>query len=275
MKKSDIHYPLLLPAAGLLTVFICLRYGSALTEILFPGRRGLWPGVLIRLPALILLCLFLHMLTGARVPAFAGRNAASVWKHSLPLLLMMFLLSSAGAVQYITNGGCVTPDRLARLPSAAVFCTLVGLTEEIAFRALLYEGFRSQLRDKRRAYRYSAVLTFLLFGAAHIIGFLSAPLSGDPLFFIALLLRFTETGLFGLIMLCLYAGSGSITACSAVHAVFDFTALLPALLFSENVNTARTLRYNPVSVILLAAVCAFLLILLLRLHRVTASEIRT
>ncbi|MDO5435227.1 MAG: CPBP family intramembrane metalloprotease [Clostridia bacterium] len=271
MKRSDIRYPLLFPAAGLLTVYICLHYGDALADILFPGSVTLWPGVLIRLPAAILLCVLFCRLTDIRPESFAGQNAASVWKHASPMLLMMFLLSSAETAEFIAGGAGIVPDRLTRLPAAAVFCLLVGLTEELAFRALPYESFRMRLSDDKRAYRYTAVMTFLLFGAAHIFG---EPLSADPLCFAALLLRFTETGLFGLIMLRLYAGSGGIIACSAVHAVFDLIALLPSLLFSETVNASGSARYDAVAVIILAAVSVFLFFLLLRLRTKMTSELR-
>ena len=93
-----------------------------------------------------------------------------------------------------------------------------GLFEELAFRAVLNDAIVRRFRTNPHVFVISAVVTSLLFGAAHIIG-------TEITNFTALLtavMKTISTGVIGLAFLLSYWKTRNIWAIGLVHGMYDF-----------------------------------------------------
>ena len=97
----------------------------------------------------------------------------------------------------------------------------VGLFEELAFRAVINDAIIYKFREKKYVFVLSAVVSSLVFGAAHIVGEFDAT---SAIAWGQAVAKTLESGVFGLALLILYWKTRNIWACGVAHGLFDFFA---------------------------------------------------
>ena len=110
------------------------------------------------------------------------------------------ILVGIGTVVDITSGQPLVSNWPVQILLSAFLCLFVGLYEETAYRAIINDALMEQFRDHKGVFKLIAVVSFLTFGAAHIIG---ADLS-TPMSVAMAVLKTVSAGAFGLILLFMY-----------------------------------------------------------------------
>ncbi|MEI4488194.1 CPBP family intramembrane glutamic endopeptidase [Frigidibacter sp. MR17.14] len=161
---------------------------------------------------LLLAPLFLILVTrvidfgdlGLRAPAL--RHLRLLW---LPLLYVAAIFAFAVALGLPTGR---------QVLFVLANCVLVGISEELMFRGVLFAGFR------RRFSPWPAVVAVtLLFGSVHILNaFITGSLTGA-------VMQAAAAGLSGLLFIALRVRTGSLILCIALHALWNFAAFMATL----------------------------------------------
>ncbi len=112
--------------------------------------------------------------------------------------------------------------------SVFLMFVFVGLFEEMAFRAVINDAIIYRFRDRKYVFVLSAVLSSLVFGAAHIVG---ADLS-ESWAIIQAIGKTIQAGVFGLAILFLYWKTRNIWACGIIHGVYDFLLSISDCIFN-------------------------------------------
>ncbi|MEI4471394.1 CPBP family intramembrane glutamic endopeptidase [Frigidibacter sp. MR17.24] len=175
---------------------------------------------------LVLAPLFLLLVTrlvdfgdlGFRAPAL--RHLRLLW---LPLIYIV-------AIFAIGVSAGLPPAR--QITFVALNVLLVGLSEELMFRGVLFAGLR------RRLSPWPAVIAVtLLFGSVHILNaFITGSLT-------AALMQALAASLSGFLFIALRIRTGSLTLCIALHALWNFAAFM-ATLAQGDIDPAEVARMS-------------------------------
>ena len=96
----------------------------------------------------------------------------------------------------------------------------VGQFEELAFRAVINDAIIYKFRNWKYVFVLSAVVTSIVFGAVHVVGFEAT----SYLAWLQAIGKTLSAGVLGLALLILYWKTRNIWACGIVHGLYDFLA---------------------------------------------------
>ena len=173
----------------------------------------------------------------------------------LPALILLALFSLA-VVQ-----GLPAPGLMALL---LVNCLMVGFSEEVMFRGVLYRGLRARLRI------WPAILfTTAAFGAVHV---LNALLTGA---FLIALFQAVFAACTGLLLMARTLRTGSLWVAILLHALWDWVTLVLALGAAANGQmqgmpsgrAAAEAAFSPLTLVIVLPNLLYALWLLRRIHR--------
>ncbi len=102
----------------------------------------------------------------------------------------------------------------------------VGLFEELLFRAIINDSIIYQFRNCKGVFVLSAVVSFLVFGAVHIVPAVLAGSVYDTNTALQAVMKTVQTGVLGLTLLVMYWKSRNIWACAVLHGIYDFLLAL-------------------------------------------------
>ncbi|MDO5435301.1 MAG: CPBP family intramembrane metalloprotease [Clostridia bacterium] len=218
--------------AHLALLILLLLAGFLYARTGFGG--GLWEETAIRVvfSAAMIFCLY----------TISGTEHLKWKKGAVKTALKMCaaLLIFAGAVTCLS---LTAPDRgkpasvTDGLLPGTLFCLTVGIFEETAYRAVIYDGIGGFLNHGRKTYTVSAIVTFFVFGVSHVLNELTDPaMYADPALLLQMALKIVQTGIIGLIMMLIYARTGTVWAPAAAHALYDLLLSLPQLLTEAGVS---------------------------------------
>ena len=106
----------------------------------------------------------------------------------------------------------------------------------MAFRAVINDAIIYAFRDKKYVFVLSAVVSSVVFGAAHVIGFdVSSGLAWAQA-----VGKTASAGIFGLVLLFLYWKTRNIWACGVVHGVYDFMISFGSGIYDTTQETHHT-----------------------------------
>lgn len=168
--------------------------GLALCLILFLGRRDLLSCNLGTLPRALL------------------------W--SLPCLLTAL----ANFPFFALASGAAHVSRTELIPLFALYCLLVGISEELLFRAVAHRYIREKLARKRGGYPLAVFLSSAFFGLWHLLNLIGGAGVG------ATLLQVGYTFLIGGMLAVTLDQTGNVWLCAFLHALFDTGGMLVAFL---------------------------------------------
>lgn len=169
-------------------------------------------------------------------PSFEGFGYGLV--RCIYILIFAALLSLSSLSGDLAEGTPISENLAMNLPLFALLCLSIGVFEEVLFRGLLFGAFLARWGGTRKGILFAALLSSLIFGVAHIVQYV---FSGDvsSLASIAQAVGKTvQTGVIGFLFAALYVKTRSLAPIAIGHALFDFIAEFPDVLFSSKVSAS-------------------------------------
>ena len=200
-------HPLITATIAIVYVMVCLK--SIKTEGHFQGflLRTLFTGSAI---------FFLYQISGDKTLTASYNDTWYVIKVGIGFWVMAIPL---GIIGLMANSDQPVWDNIPlHIVITLLFYLSVGLFEEMTFRALVNDAIIYQFRDKKHVFIWSALISSLVFGAVHVVGFNF----GSFIEIAQGIGKTLQAGVFGLSLLFLYWKTRNIWACGVVHGIYDF-----------------------------------------------------
>lgn len=174
------------------------------------------------------------MLGGAR--AFVPRSDAHgmAW-HLYGWSVVVSLGLCAAELIYATFTATPVVDGWQQQLVWTIACMLlVGLSEELMFRGLLFSGLLARFGTTKRGILGCVMATALIFGLAHID--LATLNVHDPSQLVQAVLKVLQTGIAGLALATSVASGSGLLWPAALHATDNLLLFIPAALFDPNIS---------------------------------------
>ena len=208
MKKS----PLITAALCIVYVVVCFKTVHTDTNFQFFIVRTMLCGAV---------CFFLYQISGDKTLTSCYVSTGYVILNSMGFLVMSFIMGSVLLLSNIEEQVPLNDNPVLGLIIVFLMFISVGLFEELAFRAVINDAIIYKFREKKYVFVLSAVVSSLVFGAAHIVGEFDAT---SAIAWGQAVAKTLESGVFGLALLILYWKTRNIWACGVAHGLFDFFA---------------------------------------------------
>ena len=205
------RHPLITAAIAITYAILCLKCVPAETDFqVFLVRTMLCGAV----------CFFLYQISGDKTLASCYVSTGYVIKNAIGFLLMSLIMGSVLLISNIEEKVPLKENPILGFIIIFLMFISVGLFEELAFRAVINDAIIYKFREKKYVFVLSAVVSSLVFGAAHVLGFDPS----SPVAWGQAVAKTLESGVFGLALLILYWKTRNIWACGLAHGLFDFFA---------------------------------------------------
>ena len=224
MKRS----PLITAVLCIVYVVVCFRTIPTETNFQFFIVRTMLCGAV---------CFFLYQISGDKTLTSCYVSTGYVIKNSIGFLLMSLIMGSLLLISNIEDQIPMQDNPVLEFIIVFLMFIFVGLFEELAFRAVINDAIIYKFRDKKYVFVLSAVVSSLVFGAAHIIGEFDAT---SAIAWGQAIAKTLESGVFGLALLILYWKTRNIWACGVAHGLFDFFAGYTEGLFVQAKNSGSS-----------------------------------
>ena len=208
MKRS----PLITAALCIIYVVVCFRSVPTETDFQFFLVRTMLCGAV---------CFFLYQISGDKTRASCYISTGYVIKNSIGFLVMSLIMGSVLLLSNINDKVPLKDNPVLGFIIIFLMFISVGLFEELAFRAVINDAIIYKFREKKYVFVLSAVVSSVVFGAAHIVGEFDAT---SAVAWGQAVAKTLESGVFGLALLILYWKTRNIWACGVTHGLFDFFA---------------------------------------------------
>ena len=208
MKKS----PLI--TAALCTVYVVVCFKTVYTDTNFQF-------FIVRTMLCGAVCFFLYQISGDKTLTSCYVSTGYVILNSMGFLVMSLIMGSLLLLSNIEEQVPLNDNPVLGLIIVFLMFISVGLFEELAFRAVINDAIIYKFREKKYVFVLSAVVSSLVFGAAHIVGEFDAT---SAIAWGQAVAKTLESGVFGLALLILYWKTRNIWACGVAHGLFDFFA---------------------------------------------------
>ncbi len=208
MKRS----PLITAALCIVYVVVCFKSVPTETNFQFFIVRTMLCGAV---------CFFLYQISGDKTLTSSYVSTGYVIKNSIWFLLMSLIMGTVLMISNIEEQTPLMDNPVFEFIIVFLMFISVGLFEELAFRAVINDAIIYKFRKKKYVFALSAVVSSLVFGAAHIIGEFDAT---SAIAWGQAIAKTLESGVFGLALLILYWKTRNIWACGVAHGLFDFFA---------------------------------------------------
>ena len=207
MKRS----PLITAALCIVYVVVCFKTVPTETNFQFFIVRTMLCGAV---------CFFLYQISGDKTLASCYVSTEYVIKNTLGFLVMSLIMGSVLLISDLEEKVPLKENPVLGLIIIFLMFISVGLFEELAFRAVINDAIIYKFREKKYVFILSAVVSSLVFGAVHVLGFNPS----SPVAWGQAVAKTLEAGVFGLALLILYWKTRNIWACGVAHGLFDFFA---------------------------------------------------
>ncbi len=223
MKRS----PLITAALCIVYVVVCFKTVHTETNFQFFIVRTMLCGAV---------CFFLYQISGDKTLASCYVSTEYVIKNTIGFLVMSLIMGSVLLISNIEEKVPLKENPILGFIIIFLMFIAMGLFEELAFRAVINDAIIYKFREKKYVFVLSAVVSSLVFGAVHVLGF--DPTS--PIAWGQAVAKTLESGVFGLALLILYWKTRNIWACGVAHGLFDFFAGFTEGLFAPVTNSGSS-----------------------------------
>lgn len=205
LKKS----PIITATICIIYVIICFKSIKTDTNFQFFIVRTMLCGAV---------CFFLYQISGDKALTNCDNSTGYVLKYCLGFLILSALFGSILIFAHIEEKTPFVANPLKEIIIVFLMYMSVGLFEELAFRAVINDAIIYKFRNWKYVFVLSAIVSSIVFGAVHIIGFdMSSPTAWGQA-----IGKTAEAGLFGFGLLILYWKTRNIWACAIAHGLNDF-----------------------------------------------------
>ena len=209
LKRS----PIITAVLAIIYIMVCLKTVETSTHFQTFIVRTMLCGAV---------CFFLYQISGDKTLAASYNSTGYVVKTSSAFLVLAAVF---GIFSLVMSLGTGLPMR-ENIPKEILILFLmfisVGLFEELAFRAVINDAIIYKFRNWKYVFVLSAVVSSIVFGAAHVLGFDVT----SRLAWMQAVGKTLSAGVFGLALLIMYWKTRNIWACGVVHGLYDFLAAI-------------------------------------------------
>ena len=216
MLKKYIEF---MKRSPLITAALCIVYVVVCFNAV-PGESN-FQFFIIRTMLCGAVCFFLYQISGDKTLASCYVSTGYVIVNSIGFLVMSLIMGSVLLISGIEDQVPLKDNPVLEIIIVFLMFMSVGLFEELAFRAVINDAIIYKFREKKYVFVLSAVVSSVVFGAAHIVGEFDVT---SPVAWGQAVGKTMETGVFGLALLILYWKTRNIWACGVTHGLFDFFA---------------------------------------------------
>ena len=172
-------------------------------------------------------CLGVCIMGGERMLLPDRASLLYAWKEGWWVVAVSLILALLEAVSTIVEGETLfTSGWLLRSLGVLALCLGVGVSEEAAFRGLLFEGMLDATGKHKRGIVAAAVVSSLLFGMAHVVGSFDFRNALDVAQGV---LKTVQTGTYGFFLAALVLKTRKLWGAVLLHALDDFLLMLPSV----------------------------------------------
>ena len=216
MLKKYIEF---MKRSPLITAALCIVYVVVCFNAV-PGESN-FQFFIIRTMLCGAVCFFLYQISGDKTLTSSYVSTGYVIKNSIGFLIMSLIMGTVLLFSSIEEQVPLNDNPVLEIIIVFLMFMSVGLFEELAFRAVINDAIIYKFREKKYVFVLSAVVSSVVFGAAHIVGEFDVT---SPVAWGQAVGKTMETGVFGLALLILYWKTRNIWACGVTHGLFDFLA---------------------------------------------------
>lgn len=214
MLKKYIEF---MKRSPLITAALCIVYVVVCFNAV-PGESN-FQFFIIRTMLCGAVCFFLYQISGDKTLTSCYVSTGYVIVNSIGFLVMSLIMGSVLLISGIEDQVPLKDNPVLEIIIVFLMFMSVGLFEELAFRAVINDAIIYKFREKKYVFVLSAVVSSVVFGAAHIVGEFDVT---SPVAWGQAVGKTMETGVFGLALLILYWKTRNIWACGVTHGLFDF-----------------------------------------------------
>lgn len=191
------------------------------------GNSDLLSMGLLRFAVAMIEIVFLVLISGGKTFDKCCKTTGYIFKTVIPIFVFVFLFVGIGTVIDLTSGQKLVSNWPVQILLSAFLCLFVGLYEETAYRAIINDALLNQFRDYKGVFKLIAVVSFLFFGAAHVIG---ADIS-TPMSLAMVVMKTVSSGIFGLSLLFMYWKTRNLWGIALAHGLYDFVSIAQEVIF--------------------------------------------
>ena len=221
------RHPLITAAIAITYAILCLKCVPAETDFQVFLVRTMLCGAM---------AFFLYQISGDKTLTSSYNSTGYVIKVASGFWIISFIMGVISLLSMAASGAKVNENPVKHIIILFLMFLFVGLFEEMAFRAVINDAIIYAFRDKKYVFVLSAVVSSVVFGAAHVIGFdVSSGLAWAQA-----VGKTASAGFFGLVLLFLYWKTRNIWACGVVHGVYDFMISFGSGIYDTTQETHHT-----------------------------------
>ena len=221
------RHPLITAAIAITYAILCLKCVPAETDFQVFLVRTMLCGAM---------AFFLYQISGDKTLTSSYNSTGYVIKVASGFWIISFIMGVISLLSMAASGAKVNENPVKHIIILFLMFLFVGLFEEMAFRAVINDAIIYAFRDKKYVFVLSAVVSSVVFGAAHVIGFdVSSGLAWAQA-----VGKTASAGIFGLVLLFLYWKTRNIWACGVVHGVYDFMISFGSGIYDTTQETHHT-----------------------------------
>ena len=185
------RHPLITAAIAITYAILCLKCVPAETDFQVFLVRTMLCGAM---------AFFLYQISGDKTLTSSYNSTGYVIKVASGFWIISFIMGVISLLSMAASGAKVNENPVKHIIILFLMFLFVGLFEEMAFRAVINDAIIYAFRDKKYVFVLSAVVSSVVFGAAHVIGFdVSSGLAWAQA-----VGKTASAGIFGLVLLFLY-----------------------------------------------------------------------
>ena len=145
-------------------------------------------------------------------------------------------LSLWGLWSYIASGETVSAQWPLNLLSTLTSMLLIGISEELLFRGLIFNGLLAPLGNTRRGMYAAVALSALIFGFAHV----SAEDFASPMLVVQALVKVAQSGLWSLIPVAVLMRTGDVISAGLFHGLGNFLLSVDMIIDTPSISIEYT-----------------------------------
>jgi membrane protease YdiL (CAAX protease family) len=218
-----------LKAKPVITGIVAIVMGFFVLRILGTGggNSDLLSLGMLRFAVAMIETVFLILISGGKTYEKCCKTTGYIFKTVIPIFVFVIIFVGIGTVVDLTSEKPLVSNWPVQILLSAFLCVFIGLYEETAYRAIINDALLYQFRDYKGVFKLIAVVSFLVFGAAHIIG---ADIS-TPTSLAMVVMKTVSAGMFGLILLFMYWKTRNLWGIALAHGLYDFVSIAQQAIF--------------------------------------------
>ncbi|MBR4907983.1 MAG: CPBP family intramembrane metalloprotease [Acidaminococcaceae bacterium] len=208
-------------------IIALIAFVLAITGVLYSPHETFLKILEVRVVLCVIMLFFLWLISGNKTLSQINNQTGYVIKKGAGLWIIALFVGLFAFYGHLTRAGGMPAGWQSRAIIIFFMYFFICLFEELCFRGVLNDAIVYQFRNSKHVFLMSALISTLIFGAAHCLG--SSLTSG--LAWAQAVLKTLSCAVFGFALLVLYWKTRNILACGIVHTLYDYFVSFSSSIF--------------------------------------------